>query len=144
MKRYLSVVGCTGVRPCPQTECRHHIQPVGLDESPICSLDVAEVGPQTLETVGALFGVTRERIRQIEASAVSKLKKALPKALRTSPEELREPWPGSTSESIEDDAGRLDIDFKAAVTAAYQRIVPGAASKPSWGYVPIKKASSTR
>lgn len=36
-------------------------------------LDGAE--PQTLETVGKRFGVTRERVRQIEAKALEKLKK---------------------------------------------------------------------
>ncbi len=30
--------------------------------------------PQTLEEVGKVFGVTRERIRQIEAKAISKLR----------------------------------------------------------------------
>jgi RNA polymerase primary sigma factor len=31
--------------------------------------------PQTLDTIGKSFGVTRERIRQIEAKALDKLKK---------------------------------------------------------------------
>jgi RNA polymerase primary sigma factor len=31
--------------------------------------------PQTLETIGLLFGVTRERIRQIEAKALKKIRK---------------------------------------------------------------------
>jgi RNA polymerase primary sigma factor len=31
--------------------------------------------PETLETIGQRFGVTRERIRQIEAKALEKLKK---------------------------------------------------------------------
>lgn len=33
--------------------------------------------PQTLDTIGQLFGVTRERIRQIEAKSLAKLKKSL-------------------------------------------------------------------
>ncbi len=33
--------------------------------------------PQTLDTIGRQFGVTRERIRQIEAKSLSKLRKAL-------------------------------------------------------------------
>ena len=34
--------------------------------------------PRTLEEVGKHFGVTRERIRQIESKALKKLKKAAP------------------------------------------------------------------
>lgn len=37
--------------------------------------------PQTLETIGEKLGVTRERIRQIEAKALSKIKKAMLKQL---------------------------------------------------------------
>lgn len=38
-----------------------------------CALDVAESGEMTLEEVGALMNLTRERIRQIEKSALRKL-----------------------------------------------------------------------
>jgi hypothetical protein len=51
-----------------------------------CSLDVANDGPHTLEGVAAYLGVTRERIRQIEAIAVAKLKKSAAQ-LRSSPEQ---------------------------------------------------------
>jgi len=33
--------------------------------------------PQTLETIGKIFGVTRERIRQIEQKALNKLRKTV-------------------------------------------------------------------
>jgi len=33
--------------------------------------------PQTLDTIGRSFGVTRERIRQIEAKSLDKLRKML-------------------------------------------------------------------
>jgi len=33
--------------------------------------------PQTLDTIGQKFGVTRERIRQIEAKSLVKLRKTL-------------------------------------------------------------------
>ena len=33
--------------------------------------------PQTLESIGKLFGVTRERIRQIEQKALNKLRKTV-------------------------------------------------------------------
>jgi hypothetical protein len=73
--------GSNGERPCPWVRCRHH---VCIDVSPhgevtlladpseaerTCSLD-AEHDALTLEQVGALFAVTRERIRQIEAKAL--------------------------------------------------------------------------
>lgn len=38
-----------------------------------CVLDVADRGPLRLEVVGALLGVTRERVRQIEVKALRKL-----------------------------------------------------------------------
>jgi len=39
-----------------------------------CVLDVADTGEKTLEEVGTILGLTRERVRQIEAIACSKLK----------------------------------------------------------------------
>ena len=71
-----------GPRPCPFVSCVHHLY---LDVSPAgsiklnfparevheltetCSLDVADRGGVTLEEVGALINITRERARQIEA-----------------------------------------------------------------------------
>jgi hypothetical protein len=39
---------------------------------PSCVLDEAERGPQTLEHIADVLGVTRERVRQIEAKALTK------------------------------------------------------------------------
>ena len=44
-----------------------------------------ECEPETLEKIGAKFGVTRERVRQIEVRALSKLKKVLVEKEITSP-----------------------------------------------------------
>jgi len=38
--------------------------------------------PETLDTIGQRFGVTRERIRQIEAKSLAKLKKSLENSLQ--------------------------------------------------------------
>jgi hypothetical protein len=66
-------------RPCAFLACRFHL---GLDVTPAgtirllyddiedmpetCALDVADRGPQSLETIGVLLGVSRERVRQLE------------------------------------------------------------------------------
>lgn len=39
-----------------------------------CALDVADRGGVTLEDVGAIMNLTRERIRQLETRGVAKLK----------------------------------------------------------------------
>lgn len=46
-------------------------------ENGICTLDTAleNNGKMSLESIGVIFGVTRERIRQIEERALKKLKK---------------------------------------------------------------------
>ncbi len=76
------------LRPCPWIRCRHHlyadISKTGSlvvrrpdvevwDMEHTCSLDLAERGGMTLEEVGALFGESRERARQVEARALEKL-----------------------------------------------------------------------
>jgi hypothetical protein len=78
-----------GERPCPYVSCKHHLY---LDVSPrtgaiklnfpdlevwemkeTCALDVADRGGTTLEDVGAIMNLTRERIRQVEVRALAKL-----------------------------------------------------------------------
>jgi hypothetical protein len=78
-----------GPRPCPYVSCQHHLY---LDVSArtgaiklnfpdlevwemneTCALDVADRGGTTLEDVGAIMNLTRERIRQVEVKALAKL-----------------------------------------------------------------------
>ena len=82
---------CRGeMRPCPWVACKHHLY---LDINPetgsikinfpdlepwelkhTCALDVAERGGITLEEVGEIMNLTRERIRQVEMRGLLKLR----------------------------------------------------------------------
>jgi len=81
-------------RPCPWVACKFHLY---LDVNPetgsikinfpdlepwdmkdTCSLDVAERGGITLQEVGEIMNLTRERIRQVEVRGLLKLKMASP------------------------------------------------------------------
>jgi len=85
----------TEPRPCPFVSCRYHLY---LDVSPrtgsiklnfpdlevwelgeSCALDVAERGGVTVEHLGAMLNVTRERIRQLEIRALACLHEDLMK-----------------------------------------------------------------
>ena len=77
-------------RPCLFVSCRFHLfldvnpetgslkenfpgkEPWELEET--CALDVADRGGITLEEVGAIMNLTRERIRQVEVRGLEKLK----------------------------------------------------------------------
>jgi hypothetical protein len=86
----LTRAGCIdGPRPCPHLTCRYHLWPEVKQDSgkgnkvklqPLpdesCVLDVADSGPCTLERMGSLLGVTRERARQIESSVLQKLSRS--------------------------------------------------------------------
>jgi hypothetical protein len=78
-----------GQRPCPFVSCKHHLY---LDVSArtgaiklnfpdlevwemteSCAVDVADRGGATLEDVGTIMNLTRERIRQVEVKGLAKL-----------------------------------------------------------------------
>lgn len=77
-------------RPCPFVSCKHHLYldlntktgSVKLNfpdlevwELPeTCALDIADRGGITLEEVGQVAGITRERVRQIEDKILLKLR----------------------------------------------------------------------
>jgi hypothetical protein len=78
-----------GARPCPFVSCKHHLYldvsartgAIKLnfpdldvwEMSETCALDVADRGGTTLEEVGAIMNLTRERIRQVEVKGLAKL-----------------------------------------------------------------------
>jgi hypothetical protein len=97
-----------GERPCPYVSCKHHLY---LDVNPetgsiklnfpdlevwemaeTCSLDVADRGGITLEEVGEILNLTRERIRQVEVRGLLKLKMVGPG---------EEPLPGDPNYYVE-------------------------------------------
>ena len=81
---------CTQMeRPCPYVSCKYHLY---LDIHPVrgsikvnfpdlevwemtetCALDIADRGGITLEEVGEIMNLTRERVRQVETQGLSKL-----------------------------------------------------------------------
>jgi hypothetical protein len=79
-----------GARPCLYVACKYHLyldvnpetgsikinfpdqEPWELEDS--CSLDIAERGGVTLEEVGEILNLTRERVRQVEVTGLGKLR----------------------------------------------------------------------
>jgi hypothetical protein len=78
-----------GERPCPFVSCKHHLYldvsartgAIKLnfpdlevwEMSETCALDIADRGGTTLEEVGAIMNLTRERIRQVEVKGLAKM-----------------------------------------------------------------------
>ena len=76
-------------RPCPYVSCKYHLY---IDVHPVrgsikvnfpdldvwemtdtCALDIADRGGITLEEVGQIMNLTRERVRQLETQGLGKL-----------------------------------------------------------------------
>lgn len=79
------------LRPCPWASCRHHLlldvtetgtiiqNQEHLDPSLLvdsCAVDKGELGGMNLDEIGDRFGVTRERVRQIEVGGINKMREA--------------------------------------------------------------------
>lgn len=81
-----------GMRPCPFVSCKYHLYLDVKEETKSiklnfphlevwemehsCALDVSEQGGMTLEDVGHVLNLTRERVRQVESAGLAVLKKA--------------------------------------------------------------------
>ncbi len=83
-------------RPCPWVACKHHLyldinprtgsiklnfpdlEPWDLEHT--CALDVAESGGRTLEEIGQITNLTRERVRQVEVRGLLALRARAPGA----------------------------------------------------------------
>jgi len=79
--------GCNGARPCPWVSCKAHLAldvdertgsiKVNFPETEVwemehtCALDIADEGGKTLEEIGTLTNLVRERVRQIEVRALA-------------------------------------------------------------------------
>lgn len=76
-------------RPCPFVSCRYNLyldvredgslkinfpdrEPWEMTAS--CALDLASDGPRTLDIIGGLMGVSKERARQLERTGTNKLR----------------------------------------------------------------------
>jgi Sigma-70, region 4 len=94
-----------GPRPCMFISCKHHLY---LDVNPstgsiklnfpdrevwelseTCALDVADRGGITLEEVGSIMNLTRERIRQVETRGLLKLRAIAEDEPRTAAEAVQ-------------------------------------------------------
>jgi hypothetical protein len=64
---------------CKKNDCRYSID---CKEFKNCSIVAAKKGPQTLQCIGEIYGITRMRICQIEKSIISKIKKSTLSALK--------------------------------------------------------------
>ena len=65
-----------GPRPCTFAQCRYNLmfeaEPEKFHEYS-CALDAADDGEHSLATLAEIFGLSRERVRQIEQRALRKL-----------------------------------------------------------------------
>jgi hypothetical protein len=124
-------------RPCPFVSCKHHLY---LDVNPdthsiklnfpdlevwemteTCALDVADRGGATLEEVGAILNLTRERIRQVEVRGLLKLKTFAPGCEDELPSEPIMPMAAEETAaeplSVEPEAAELEADEPLAAEA---------------------------
>ncbi|MFZ5891213.1 MAG: sigma factor-like helix-turn-helix DNA-binding protein [Myxococcota bacterium] len=82
--RFLAVASCwtpPQAATCTDITCRYHLAHRRLGEHQVtptrdCALVVANEGEHSVEEVAAAFGMTPERVRQLERSAIRKLQRS--------------------------------------------------------------------
>lgn len=131
--------GRNAQRPCPYVSCARHL---ALDVSPksgaikhnfpnlevwemneTCSLDVADRSGATIEEVGAIMNLTRERIRQIEANGVERARPHAASLLSDEPVLRPEPSveaPLDVSPELPELASSRAVDLGAEVDAGIE------------------------
>lgn len=91
LRRPQSRQDCPDIRPCPYVGCRHNmyldVTEVGTVREPdhepwdvpaefSCLLEIVAAGARTLEEIGQIMGITRERARQIYEEGMTKVREA--------------------------------------------------------------------
>lgn len=89
-----------GARPCPLVSCKYNLyldvhpqtgsiklnfpdrEPEDMPADKSCTLDKADDGGHTLESVAELLNITRERVRQVEVKALVKAEVAVSEELK--------------------------------------------------------------
>lgn len=76
-----------GPRPCPHLNCKYHLWNSLLRDTrygsqaslprETCILDIADKGGVSLDYVGELLGISRQRVLQLETRALAKARKML-------------------------------------------------------------------
>jgi len=134
-----------GARPCPFVSCKHHLY---LDVSArtgaiklnfpdlevwemteTCAIDIADRGGTTLEEVGAIMNLTRERIRQVEVKGLAKMAalrdmNALRDYVDEGPSGKRRLPVLAANEDEEEADGDEDVDDDGIETDAMSHVAP--------------------
>lgn len=125
-------------RPCPFVSCKFHLYldvsertgaiklnfpDLEVWEMPeSCALDIADRGGITLEEVGAIVNLTRERIRQLETKGLAKLK-AISDLAKL--QDLADDEPTAIEKAIANRPGRLNRAASAAFVSEHSLAMQG-------------------
>lgn len=119
-------------RPCPHRTCRYHLlageknsardRVAEVVPKASCALDLADEGGLTLEEIGERLGVTRERVRQIEETAMHKLTNTPER--RAALSKINDDWPEEPASVYDTLDDIFDESFQTQVNRSYERLFP--------------------